>query len=117
MNPSLNKERLVLLDFLKNLGERDFTFHKPTFHMTKKGIINLKLPFQMSSMWRISKTSHDLFLFPSFNSAISAPIPLILFLDSTSKYSSPSALSLWPKGYQVKIKQDMWTSNLDDILQ
>ena len=53
----------------------------------------------MSSIWQTS--SHDLFLLPSLN--------------AISNYPSPSAYSLWPKGYQVKIKQDIWTSNLDNI--
>ena len=39
MNQSLDNEWLVLLDLKKNIGERDFTCHKPTFHMTKKVLL------------------------------------------------------------------------------
>ena len=39
MNQSLDIEELVLFDFLKSLGEKDFTCHEPTFHITKEVLL------------------------------------------------------------------------------
>ena len=84
--------------FLKKSWRERFHLSWAHISYNKRGIINLKLYFKCQAC---DGCLHMTFLLPSLN--------------AISNYPSPSAYSLWPKGYQVKIKQDIWTSDFINI--